>query len=179
MIEKENEIVAKNIIIYYSRKGENYWNGGIRNLAKGNTEIVAEFIRKAVGGDLFEVETVKEYAADYYACIDEAKKELREQARPELKKYLDSIADYDNIFVCGPCWWGTFPMAVFTQLEKLDFAGKKVMAVMTHEGSGLGSCERDLKKICKGAVFGKGLAVHGADAAKSESTVAAWAKQSV
>lgn len=179
MIEKENEIVAKNIIIYYSRKGENYWNGGIRNIAKGNTEIVAEFIRKAVGGDLFEVETVKEYAADYYACIDEAKKELREQARPELKKYLDSIADYDNIFVCGPCWWGTFPMAVFTQLEKLDFAGKKVMAVMTHEGSGLGSCERDLKKICKGAVFGKDLAVHGADAAKSESTVAAWAKQSV
>ena len=171
--------MAKNVIIYYSRKGENYWNGGIKNIAKGNTEIVAEFIQKAVGGDLFEVETVKEYAADYYACIDEAKKELQEQARPELKKVLDSIADYDNIFICGPCWWGTFPMAVFTQLEKLDFAGKKVMAVMTHEGSGLGFCERDLKKICKGASFGKGLAVHGADAAKSESTVAAWAKQSV
>lgn len=66
-------------------------------------------------------------------------------------------------------------MAVFTQLEKLDFAGKKVMAVMTHEGSGLGSCEKDLKKLCVGASFGKGLAVHGADAAKSESTVAAWA----
>ena len=171
--------MAKNVIIYYSRKGENYWNGGIKNIAKGNTEIVAEFIQKAVGGDLFEVETVKEYAADYYACIDEAKKELREQARPELKKVLDSIDGYDNIFVCGPCWWGTFPMAVFTQLEKLDFAGKKVMAVMTHEGSGLGSCERDLQKICKGASFGKGLAVHGADAAKSEGVVAAWAKQSV
>ena len=171
--------MAKNVIIYYSRKGENYWNGIIKNIAKGNTEIVAEFIQKAVGGDLFEVETVKEYAADYYACIDEAKKELQEQARPELKKVLDSIADYDNIFICGPCWWGTFPMAVFTQLEKLDFAGKKVMAVMTHEGSGLGSCERDLQKICKGASFGKGLAVHGADAAKSEGVVAAWAKQSV
>ncbi len=171
--------MAKNLIIYYSRKGENYWNGGIKNIAKGNTETVAEFIQKAVGGDLFQIETVKEYAVDYYACIDEAKKELREQARPELKKYLDSIDGYDNIFVCGPCWWGTFPMAVFTQLEKLDFAGKKVMAVMTHEGSGLGSCERDLKKICVGASFGKGLAVHGADAARSESTVAAWAKKSV
>jgi hypothetical protein len=53
------------------------------------------------------------------------------------------------------------------------------MAVMTHEGSGLGSCERDLKKICTGATFGKGLAVHGAEAAKSESTVAAWAKSVV
>ena len=169
--------MAKNLIIYYSRKGENYVNGGIKNLDKGNTEVVAEFIQKAVGGDLFEIETVKEYAADYYACTDEAKEELREQARPELKKYLDSIDGYDNIFVCGPCWWGTFPMAVFTQLERLDFTGKRVMAVMTHEGSGLGSCERDLKKICAGASFGKGLAVHGADAARSESTVAAWAKK--
>ena len=68
-------------------------------------------------------------------------------------------------------------MAIFTQLEKLDFTGKKVMAVMTHEGSGLASSERDLKKICAGAKFGKGLAIHGADASMSEATVAAWAKK--
>ena len=58
--------MSKNLIIYYSRKGQNYWNGSIKNLDKGNTEIVAEFIQKAVGGDLFEIETVKEYSADYY-----------------------------------------------------------------------------------------------------------------
>lgn len=171
----EEFITAKNLIIYYSRKGENYWNGSIKKLAKGNTEIVAKFIQKAVGGDLFELDTVKPYSADYTTCTQEAQRELRAGARPELKKYLDSIDDYTNIFVCGPCWWGTFPMAVFTQLERLDFTGKKVMAVMTHEGSGLGSCERDLKKTCKGASFGKGLAVHGADAERSENTVAAWA----
>lgn len=168
-----------NLIIYYSRKGQNYWNGSIKNLDKGNTEIVAEFIQKAVGGDLFEIETVKEYSPDYYECIDDAKQELNNNARPELKKYLDAINEYDNIFVCGPCWWGTFPMAVFSQLEKLDWNGKKVMAVMTHEGSGLGSCERDLKKICAGAIFGKGLAVHGADASKSATVVADWAKKEV
>lgn len=171
--------MAKNLIMYYSRKGENYWNGSIKNIAKGNTEIVAEFIQKAVGGDLFEIETVREYAADYYVCIEEAKQELHSGARPELKKYLDSIEEYDNVFVCGPCWWGTFPCAVFAQLERLDFSGKKVMAVMTHEGSGLGSCERDLKKLCKGAIFGHGLAIHGADAAKSEGSVASWAKKEI
>ena len=169
--------MAKNLIIYYSRKGENYWNGSVKTIEKGNTEIVAEFIQNAVGGDLFEVDTVKPYAADYYTCIDEAKAELHDQARPELKNYLDSIAEYDNVFVCGPCWWGTYPMAIFTQLEKLDWSGKKVMAVMTHEGSGLASGERDLKKICVGATFGKGLAIHGADALESESTVADWAKK--
>ncbi len=50
---------------------------------------------------------------------------------------------------------------------------------MTHEGSGLGSCERDLKKICTGAIFEKGFAVHGADASKSEKLVADHAKQIV
>ena len=172
--------MAKNLIIYYSRKGENYVNGSVRNLSKGNTEICAEFIRKAVGGDLFEIETViREYSTDYMACTEEAKAELRAKERPELKRYLDGIADYDNVFVCGPCWWGTYPCAVFTQLEKLDWHGKRVMALMTHEGSGLGGCERDLKRICEGASFGKGLAVHGADASRSESAVASWAKAQV
>lgn len=171
--------MAKNLIIYYSRKGENYVNGSIKKLAKGNTEIAAEFIQKAVGGDLFEVDTVKSYAESYMECIEEAKTELRNRERPELKNYLDGISDYDNIFICGPCWWGTYPMAVFTQLERLDFAGKKVLPLMTHEGSGLGGSVRDLKKICKGAEFGDGLAVHGADAAGSESTIAAWAKNQI
>ena len=169
--------MAKNLIIYYSKKGQNYWNGSVKTIAKGNTEIVAEFIQNAVGGDLFEIETVREYDTDYYKCIDEAKDELRANERPELEKYLHNIEEYDNVFVCGPCWWGTYPMAVFTQLERLDFTGKKVMAVMTHEGSGLGSSERDLKKICKGASFVSGLAVHGADSASSESKVASWAKK--
>jgi flavodoxin len=44
--------VTNNLILYYSRKGENYVNGNIQNLSKGNTEIVAEFIRDAVGGVL-------------------------------------------------------------------------------------------------------------------------------
>ena len=171
--------MAKNLILYYSRKGENYVNGSVRNLTKGNTEIVAEFIEKAVGGDLFEIDTVKTYAKDYYECIDDAKAELREHARPELKKYIEDISEYDNIFVCGPCWWGTYPMAVFSQLERLNFNGKKVIPLMTHEGSGLGGSVRDLQKICKGASFGEGLAVHGADAAKSEKTVASWAKKQV
>ena len=53
------------------------------------------------------------------------------------------------------------------------------MALMTHEGSGLGNSERDLKRICKGAKFGTGIAVHGADAKKSEDAVAVWAKKNV
>ena len=171
--------MSKNLIIYYSRKGENYFGGSIRSIAKGNTEVVAEFIQKVVGGDLFEVDTVKPYAANYAACTEEAKDEIRRNARPELKKYLTDISAYENIFVCGPCWWGTYPMAIFSQLEKLDFTGKKVIGLMTHEGSGLGNSERDLKKYCKGAVFGRSLAIRGSEALHSQVQVAVWAEEQV
>lgn len=171
--------MAKTLVIYYSRKGENYWNGSIKKLEKGNTQRVAEFIQQAVQADLFEVDTVKTYAQDYYACIDEAKAELRTQARPELKRYLADISAYDNIVVAGPCWWGTYPMAIFSQLERLDFTGKKVFPVMTHEGSGLAGSAAALKKYCPGAIVGEGLAIHGADAAASEVVVSTWAKKNL
>ena len=171
--------MAKILIVYYSRKGENYWNGSVKSIAKGNTERVAEFVQKTVGGDLFEVDTVKPYSASYMTCIDEAKKELRENARPEIKAYPDNIADYDTIFVGYPNWWGTLPMCMFTLLEKLDLKGKTIIPFCTNEGSGMGSSERDLKKLCLGATVKAGLSIHGAEAENSESKVAAWAKKSV
>ncbi len=171
--------MGKNLIIYFSRKGQNYVNGSIVDLKKGNTEMAAEFIRTAVGGDLFEVETLKPYAEDYRTCTVEAKAELRGSARPKLKKYIASLDGYENIFVCGPCWWGTYPMPVLSLLERLDWTGKKVLPLMTHEGSGLGSAERTLKSVCAGAIIVKGLAVHGAETARRESEIAAWAQKNV
>ena len=167
------------LIVYYSRKGQNYWSGSIVDLKKGNTERAAEFIQKAVGGDLFEIETVKEYSKDYMACTEEAKKELREHARPELKRYPESIDQYDTIFVGYPNWWGTMPMCVYTFLERYDLTGKRIVPFCTNEGSGMGGSERELKKICKGATVLPGLAIHGAEAAQSESKVATWARKSV
>ena len=169
--------MSKPLIVYYSRKGENYWNGSIKNLEKGNTEIVAEMIADITGGDLFEVDTVKTYAADYYECIDDAKAELREGARPELKAYMDSLDAYDTIFVGFPNWWGTMPMAMFTFLERYDLSGKRILPFCTNEGSGMGKSESDLKKICKDAKVERGLSVHGAEAAGSRSKVESWVKK--
>lgn len=171
--------MAKILIVYYSRKGENYWNGSIKSIAKGNTERVAEFIQKAVGGDLFEVETVKPYSESYMTCIDEAKKELRAKVRPEIKVYPENFDEYDTIFVGYPNWWGTMPMCMFTLLEKYDFSGKTVIPFCTNEGSGMGSSERDLKKLCIGAEIKSGLSVHGAESEQSEHKTAEWAKKSI
>ncbi len=69
--------MSKTLVIYYSREGENYINGGINIIPKGNTEIVAEYIKEAVDADLFKVETVIPYSDSYMTCIDEAKKKCK------------------------------------------------------------------------------------------------------
>ena len=122
---REENIVAKNLIVYYSRRGENFWNGRIRNIAKGNTETVAGFIQKAVGGDLFEIETVKEYAADYYACTEEAKKELGEGARPELKRYFETLEGYENILSAGRAGGELIPWRYFLSSKSWTLPGKR------------------------------------------------------
>ena len=71
------------------------------------------------------------------------------------------------------------PMCVYAFLEQCDLTGKKIMPFCTNEGSGVGSSERELKKICKGATVAAGLSIHGAEAARSEDKVAAWARKNV
>ena len=167
--------MAINLVIYFSRAGENYIGGQMVDLEKGNAEQIAEYISEAVNADLFEISPVKDYPEGYVECTEVAKKELRDNARPRLEEYLDSLAGYKNIFIVGPCWWGTYPMPVFTQLERLNFKDKRVMPVMTHEGSGMGSSERDLKKFCRGAKLVKGLAIMGSKVSESEAAVREWA----
>lgn len=171
--------MSKILIAYYSRKGQNYVNGSIKNLSKGNTEIVAEFIQKSVGGDLFEIDTVKNYPVDYTECTNVAKVEIQQKARPELKNYLPNIDDYDKIFLGYPIWWSVPPMAVATFLEKYDFSGKKIFPFATHEGSGLGGSVNYLKKICPSAEILNGIAIHGAESKNSQNQVATWAKNFV
>ena len=168
--------MAKALVVYYSRKGENYMPGGIQVLEKGNTEYAAEHIRKALDADIFEIETVREYAANYRECCAQAVEENKANARPELKGYVADVAQYDTIFVCFPCWCGTAPMCVFTFLEHYDLTGKRIAPLCTNEGSGMGHAEKDLAHSCKGAQVLPGLSVRGHQAKDSEEMIAAWAK---
>jgi len=169
----------KNLIIYYSRKGQNYVSGAIKYLKKGNTEIVAEYIKEAVGGDLFEVDTIEAYPEDYTECTNVAKQELHSHARPEAKAYLESIDEYDNIFVGYPNWWGTMPMVMYTFLEHYDFTGKNLIPFCTNEGSGLGGSVREIKKLCPTAHVKDGLSIHGTVAKNSKDRVTQFAINSL
>ena len=87
------------------------------------------------------------------------------------------MAEYDVVFLGYPNWWGTMPMPVFAFLEAYDFSGKTVLPFCTHEGSGLGHSESDIKKLCPTARVAKGLAIQGGNVQKAESAIASWLQE--
>lgn len=164
------------IIAYFSRTGENYVNGSIKRLKKGNTEIVAEMIRDKTGADLFKIIPRIGYSDDYNECIKQAKEDLKRNARPELISYPDSLDEYDTIYLGYPNYWGTMPMCVFSFLEHFDLGGKTIRPFCTHEGSGMGKSVSDIKKLCPRATVESGLAIHGASAGGASKEIAGWLK---
>ncbi|MBD5157374.1 MAG: hypothetical protein HDT13_07055 [Butyrivibrio sp.] len=87
------------LIVYYSRADENYFGGAYRYVEVGNTERAAKMIAEKTGAELFRIEQIKPYAKDYNTCINQAKADQRENARPELTGYPDSLDGYDEIYL--------------------------------------------------------------------------------
>ena len=164
--------MAKTLIAFYSHAGENYVNGSVRFLNRGNNEVIVDKLKAALpNADVFRIETAKKYKEDYYELIEEAKQELRAKARPELTAKVEDMDQYDTIILGYPNWWGIPPMAVFTFLESYSFAGKKIVPFCSHEGSGLGGSIRQLKMTVPDADITAGVAIHGAEAAYCDREV--------
>ena len=159
----------KSLIIYFSRADENYAVGYIE---KGNTEVVAEYVSEFTNADMFKVEPLVEYAKDYLTCIKEAKERI---GNAPIKNKLDDISEYEVIYIMTPIYWGTYAPEMETALKDLDFTGKIVRIITTHEGSGLANVPNDIKRICKGAnVLDDALAIKGSDAIKAKDIIENW-----
>ena len=166
--------MAKTLIAYFSRADENYFAGAMRYVKIGNTEIVVNKMKEMVYADAFKIEMKNPYSPVYMTCIEEAKKDLRAKARPELVSLPENIDAYDTVVLAYPNYWGTMPMAVYTFLEAFDFTGKTILPLCTNEGSGMGSSEREIKKTCPGAVVKNGLPITGSQAPNSTVSVKKW-----
>ena len=166
--------MAKTLIAFFSRTDENYFGGAMRYVKVGKIEIVVTHMKDMIDADTFKIEMKEPYSPVYMTCIDEAKKDLREGARPELVSYPGSIDEYDTIILAYPNYWGTYPMAVATFLDRYDFTGKTILPLCTNEGSGMGGSERDIKKACPGADVKAGLPITGSRAKDSAGQVKKW-----
>ena len=167
------------LVAYFSRAGQNYGHGGVVDLPKGNTEVLAEAIAADLGADLFRIDTVEPYPADYYATTDQAKRELREKARPDILGPLPDMEGIDAIVLGYPNWWGTMPMAVKTFLDSYDLSGVTIAPLCTNEGSGLGGSVGDLRRSYPAAKVTEGLSIRGTDAARSTGKAVSWARRAV
>lgn len=166
--------MGKTLIAFYSRTDENYVNGQIKTLTVGNTELVAGMLQKLTGADMFKIEQKQPYSKGYNECIEQARADQNQNARPELVSYPESIEEYSTIYLGFPNYWSTMPMAVFTFLEHFDFSGKTIKPFCTNEGSGMGNSIQDIQALCPTAIVEKGLAIRGGNAGKAQAEVEKW-----
>lgn len=171
--------MSRVLVAYFSRAGQNYVAGAIKDLSRGNTELLAEAIAHELNLESFKIVPAEPYPTDYYACTDVAKRELANNARPALADELATEKPYTVLILAYPNWWGTTPMVVRTFLDSLDLTGTTIAPLCTNEGSGLGSSARDLAQAYPEAHVADGLAIVGHEAAQSVERAVRWAQQFV
>lgn len=154
------ELRSKILIAYYTRTG--------------NTEKLANQIKKLVGGDLFKIETVDEYPPSYQEVLKVSKVEIENQYKPPLKKSVENIDKYDVVFVGTPNWYGTMAPPVLTFLSLHDLANKTIIPFATHGGGGEQRCLTDIERICSEATVCKGLTFYSSQAETKKDRIHKW-----
>lgn len=154
---------GKTLVVFYS------WGG--------NTKAIAEQIHQKTGGDLVELELVKPYSSNYNTCLDEAKRDQAEQARPELKTRIANFEQYDTVIIGYPNWWASIPMPIATLLESYDFSGKTVIPFCSHGGGRLGQSVTDIAKLAPRANVKEALSVHYSGGSSLSGDIDSWLRK--
>lgn len=171
--ENKMNMSKKALVVFFSYAGDNY---SVGNVKVGNTKIVADCISSLTGADQFEIVTHKYDGMAYKPLCDLAQEEQIQDARPAFEGKLSNLDQYDVVFIGGPVWWGTYPQVMFTFFDTYDLNGKTIYPFTTHEGSGLGSCVSDLRKVYPKADIKKGFSIYGHEVRTNKSKVENWIK---
>ncbi len=170
--QNKNNMNQKALVVFFSHAGENY---SVGNIEVGNTKIVADYISEITDAAQFEIVAEKNYDMPYMDLIKVAQDEAKAGELPAYKGDVD-VAPYDIIFIGGPIWWGTYPQVMFTFFKDHDLSGKTVIPFTTHEGSGLASTVRDVKKAWPKATVKDGFSIYGHEVRTGKAKVKEWLK---
>lgn len=140
----------------------------------GNTEGVAEEIQNQTGADLFEITMVNPYSSDYNTVLDEAQRDQKAQARPELASHVENMEQYDIVMIGYPNWWASIPMPVASFLEEYDFSGKTILPFCSHGGGRFGQSLTAIAKLVPDATMGEALSIHYSGGSELPDDVAEW-----
>ena len=170
--EKQNTM-SKSIVIFFSHAGDNY---SVGNVEVGNTKIVADYISEIAGADQFEIVTHKYDGMAYTPLINLAKEEANNGELPPYEGDAPDLSQYDTVFIGGPVWWGTYPQVMFTLFRDINLDCKTVIPFTTHEGSGLASCVKDVKKAFPKANVTGEFSIYGHEVRTEKAKVEKWLK---
>ena len=165
------------LLVFFSRAGENYFNGGRKDLTVGNTEEVAGMVRDALRCDVFQIKAVDPYPHSYDATVQRNVREQNDDARPKIVDLPASLGSYRTILIGSPVWNVRAPRIMLTFAERYDFAGKTIHPFTTYAMSGLGSVVDEYRAACRGAKLGEALAIRGEEAAGSRKAVDRWLRR--
>lgn len=119
----------------------------------GNTEEAAQMIAEYTGGTLAEIQRAEEYGD----LQEEAEAEILDGVHPEITVSVDSIEEYDTIFVGYPIWWDEAPAMIATFLAENDFSGKTLIPFCTSSSDDIGNSLHIFNELCPDAVIAEGL----------------------
>lgn len=145
--------------------------------ASGVTARLANTLKAAVDGDLYEIKPAAPYTgADLNWNNNKSRSSVEmndKTSRPAIAEPVADMSKYDTVLVGFPIWWYEAPRIVQTFLESYDLSGKTVVPFATSGGSGLGKTSDILQKSCPGAKMLPGKRF-GSNASVSE--LSAWVK---
>lgn len=151
---------AKTLVAYFSRSG--------------NTRVVAGVIQRAQQADLFEIVPARAYPEDYFATVEQARKERDRGDLPALSRAVADIAAYDTVFLGFPVWGETVPPVVRTFLATHKLSGKVLIPFITHGGFGVGDSLDQLTRRAGGARLRKGLVMEADQERRTTTQVQDW-----
>ena len=157
----EKSMGEKTLVVYYS------WGG--------NTKTVAKKINEIVKGTIFEIEPKTPYSTDYQTVVDEAKKEIQNGEKREIKEnFKGDLSKFDTIFIGSPNWWGTVAPVVITFIKENNLEGKTIIPFITHGGGGRQNTISDLEKALPKSTFKEALTLSGSLVNKSDDEIKTW-----
>ncbi|KAA0994142.1 flavodoxin [Dyadobacter sp. UC 10] len=126
-----------------------------------NTKAVAEMIQAQMGGKLVALELANPYPADYRTTVDQVAQENASGFLPPLATKIDSIDQYDLIFLGFPTWGMQLPPPIKSFLAQYNLAGKTIAPFNTNAGYGIGSTFEQVKTLASRSVVLEGFSTRG------------------
>lgn len=166
------------LLVYFSRPGENYWEGGRRDLEIGNTKRLAATIAELIDCDEYEILAADPYPDAYDPTVERNQREQNEDVRPAIAGELPDISSYSMVIIGSPVWNVRAPMIMSTFVESVDLAGKRVLPFVTYAVSGMSGVDQDYRDALPSSEVATDLAVRGEDVDGARADVEAWLRGS-